>query len=142
MLPRLLNVVKIKYMAEITKEEFWKLYKALPEDLKEVLFSIDTQEAILNICKLCEIEEEPKVAKLVGDVLTGLLSPEELKDALKKNLNFDEDKAKKLDMYIQHYIFNPVADDLRELYHPEEKEVEETKTEKITVKDVYREPID
>ena len=130
-------------MVKITREEFWKLYKVLPEDLKEALFSVDTQDAIVNICKLCDIEDETKVAEIVGDVLIGLLPPEEFKEEAKKKLNLDENKAKKLDMYIQHYIFNPVADDLRELYHPEEKEIKEKEVvEKPKVRDIYRESIE
>ena len=127
----------------LSKEELWKIYKTLPEDLKEVLFSIDTSEAIWNICRLCEINEVATVAKYVGKVLMGLLPPEELKAALKKDLKLDEERASKLNTYIQHYIFNPVADDLRELYHPEEKEIKEKEIEeKPKVKDVYREPIE
>ena len=134
-------------MAKLTREGFWKLYKTLPEDLKEALFSIDTQEAIINICKLCDVEDDAEVAGIVGDVLIGLLSPEEFKEEVKKKLNLDENKASKLNAYIQHYIFNPVADDLRELYHPEEKEikeaeVEEKPEEKPKVRDIYREPIE
>jgi len=130
-------------MAKITREEFWKLYKVLPEDLKEALFSVDTQEAIVNICKLCNVEDDATVAELVGDVLIGLLPPEEFKEEAKKRLNLDENEAKKLDAYIQHYIFNPVADDLRELYHPEEKEIKEKEAaEKPKVRDIYREPIE
>jgi hypothetical protein len=127
---------------EFSKEELWKIYKSLPEDLKETLFSPDTSEAIWNICKLCEINEVAKVAKYVGRVLMGLLAPENLKEVLKKELNLDEDTASKLDTYIQHYIFNPVADDLRELYHPEEKETEKEVVEEKVRGDIYREPIE
>lgn len=128
-------------MARITREEFWKLYKALPQSLQEVLFSPDTQEAIIHICGLCDIDNDAKVAELVGDVLVGLLPPENFKKEAEEKLNLDQDRAKKLDIYVQHYIFNPVADELRELYHPEEKEIEET-PQKPKTKDIYREPIE
>ena len=121
----------------------WEVYKKLPASLQEAIFSPDTADAIWHICQLCDINEVAKVAKRVGDVLIGSLPPEDLQQTLKKELGLDDNVAKKLDTYIQHYIFNPVADDLRELYHPEEKEIEEKEAEeKPKVKDVYREPIE
>jgi hypothetical protein len=130
---------------EFSKEELWKIYEKLPKDLKEAIFSEDTADAIWNICKLCNINRVSVVAKRVGNVLMGLLPPEKLKETLQKELKLDNSTAKKLDVYIQHYVFNPVIDDLMALYHPEklekiEEEIE-ARQEKRS-KDVYREPVE
>ena len=121
----------------------WEVYKKLPSSLQEAIFSPDTADAIWHICQLCDINDVAKVAKRVGDVLIGFLPPEDLQQTLKKELGLDDNVAKKLDAYIQHYIFNPVSDELRDLYHPEEKEIKEKEAaEKPKVRDIYREPIE
>ena len=132
---------------KIPKEELWKVYNNLPEDLKTAIFSEDTADAIWNICKLCNINDVSIVAKEVGNVLMGFLPPEKIGETLKKKLKIDESAVKKLEINIQHYIFNPVIDDLMEIYHPEKleeakrefKEIEKKKKKKG--KDVYRETL-
>jgi hypothetical protein len=121
----------------IKKEEVWKIYKALPESLQEAIFSEDTSEAIWNIARLYNIKKVPVLAKNVGDVLLGLLPPEEFQEAIEKELGIDKDIAKKITRQVEHFIFNPVKEDLEILYHPEK--AEEKKEEK---EDVYREPIE
>ena len=34
-----------------TKEQFWKLYETLPQELKDTLFAEETGDDIYNICK-------------------------------------------------------------------------------------------
>jgi len=128
-------------MKGLTPEDYWKIYKTLPQDLKEAIFSEDTAEAIWNICRLCNINNVSKVAELVGDVLCGLLPPSEFKEKIIKELNIDEQTANKLFLYIQHYVFDPVRDDLEKLY----EEAQTTKTEveaSPPKKDLYREPLE
>ena len=108
----------------LSKDELWKIYEMLPESLKQAIVSEDTAEAIWNICKICNIKEEnvPKIAGEVGNVLMGLLPPKRFKDRIKSVLSLDDDTAKKLDVYISHYVFDPLKDELGQLYETKQEE--------------------
>lgn len=103
---------------KISKEKIWEIFELLPQDLKEAILSEDTAEAIWNICKICNIDEEkiPQVSKLVGNVLMGLLPPNRLQKRLQEIEGIDPETAKKLDVYISHYVFDPVKEELEEIY--------------------------
>ena len=124
----------------IDKDAIWKIYETLPNSLKEAIFSEDTSDIIWNIAKIYNISEIPKLARVVGDVLSGLLPPEDFRETIEAELKIDEDTAKKIEMQIEHLIFNPVKEDLDKLYHPEKTKIEEEKPERK--EDIYREPIE
>ena len=110
----------------LSKDDLWKIYEMLPESLKQAIVSEDTADAIWNICKICNIKEEdvPKIAKEVGNVLMGLLPPKHFKDKIRSVVELDDDTAKKLDIYISHYIFDPLKDELSQLYEAKEENVQ------------------
>lgn len=140
---------------QYTKEQLWKLYKKLPEELQEVIFSAETAENIWNICEKNNIEAVSSVAKYVGNVLVGVLPPEEFQEVLEKDLKIKKETAKKVAQEINRFIFYPVKPALEELYKieiapsakpaitppppakPPEAAPSEEKPEKP---DVYREP--
>jgi len=101
---------------EISSEAYWKAYQQLPPALKEMIFSPDTAEAIWGIAKICEINRTATLAKIIGDVLSGFLPPKEFKRVAQEQLNLDEERAKKLEIYVNHYIFDLVRDELNQLY--------------------------
>ena len=134
---------------ELTKEDRQKIFESLPATLQDAIFSEDTADAIWNICNLHDVNEIPIVAETVGKVLMGLLPPERFADILKKKTpNLDEGVIKKVAAEVQHYIFNPVIDDLMAIYSPEKleqltKELEpEIKASFDRRKDTYREKIE
>ncbi len=124
----------------LSKEEFWKIYNNLPADLKDSLFSPDTEEVILNISQICNIDDISLLAKLIGDVLIGLLPPKEFKNKAQKKFGLEDANAQRLETYVQHYVFNPVADDLEVLYG-ETKKKEKEEPLKEEREDAYREII-
>jgi hypothetical protein len=145
----------IKYnqrmLKEITKEQFWKLYSKLPQDLKDALFAEETGNNIYEICKRNEVEENlGEIVDLVGQVLLGLLPPNEFQETLEKELKLERERAKKISQEIYRFIFYPVKASLEELYKieiaapaqpkitppPGEKPISPPK------KDIYREPIE
>jgi len=132
---------------ELTKEQRWEIFNNLPERLQNAIFSEDTADAIWNICKLHNVNYTSEVASLVGNILMGLLPPEKMEAALIEKMGMDQSIAKAVAVEIQHYIFNPVVDDLLSLYSPDKvKELEqmsETGTSQPTSKskNVYREEI-
>ena len=139
-------------MEKLSQDELWAIYETLPASLKEAIFSEDTADAIMNICRLYDIKETPKVAKIVGNVLMGLLPPDMLKTALVAEAGVSQETAKKASMEIEHFILNPVKKDLDNLYEEqggkqkknegENKDMSQVKNSKAIKKDVYREPIE
>ena len=150
---------------QYTQEELWKLYDKLPEELKSALSGADTANHIWDICERYEIDEVSKVAKLVGNVLLGVLVPEDFQEKLEKELKIDQETAKKLTQEINRFIFYPVRPVLENLHKlqvtPEQKVIreeptvgveEETISERGSIReekpstpsqhDTYREPIE
>jgi len=148
-----------------TQDELWKLYEGLPEELKSAIFSAETAEQIRSICERNEIDEVQKVAKLTGNVLLGILFPENFQSELEKELEIGSEPAKNVTQEINRFIFYPVRPVLEKLHEikvaPERKSEikqtisenpeEETKTEKTpepkkqsipSSQDTYRENIE
>ncbi len=139
---------------QLSKDEFWKIYELLPEDLKDAIFSVETADNIALACKMAGVEDEreSKVAKLVGLALLGLIPPDEFPAALKQEAELNAEEAKKVSHQIQRLIFSRVKDSLAILYGKEsqaqigqlkeggEEEVQEKTKPSST--DIYREPIE
>ncbi|MFA5349159.1 MAG: hypothetical protein WC309_02170 [Candidatus Paceibacterota bacterium] len=132
---------------ELTKEQRWEILDNLPENLREVIFSGETSEAITSICQLHDIEDTSVIGKTIGQVLMGLLPPDKISGTIKKRLPvLEESLCNTLAIEIQHYILDPVMNDLMTLYSPEKIEQLDAKDdtvekEKSERKDVYREEI-
>jgi len=135
-----------------TSEQFWKLYEKLPQELKDALFAEETGNNIYDICKRNEIEENlEQIVDYVGQVLVGVLPPEELQGVLEKELKLEKEIAKKVAQEINRFIFYPVKSSLEELYKieiaPSAKPTgitppPEEKPSAPSGLDVYREPIE
>ena len=139
-----------------TSKQFWELYEKLPQELKDALFAEETGNNIYESCKRNEIEENlSEIVDYVGQVLVGVLLPEEFQEVLEKKLKLKKVTAKKVAHEINRFIFYPVKPALETLYQIEidqsiksdEKTGEETKIEKEEPQvpsktDTYREPIE
>ena len=139
---------------EYTKEQVWKLYEKLPDELKEAIFSGETADDIWNICDRNEVNEVSKVAKYAGYVLMGVLPPDEFQETLEVEAGIKKEMAKKVTQEINRFIFYPVKPCLEEVYKIEIKapagvslikpsEVtpkEEERPSTPPAKDTYREP--
>jgi len=154
-------------MLQYSQEQLWKLFEKLPDDLKDAILSEDTANTIREICQRNEIGEEdmPKLAKMVGDVLMGLLPPEEFTETLEKELKADKEQAKRISREVNRFILFPVKNSLEEFYKeirfapggrlvkqevkkeasekekPGLKEKPKLKEKKPVGADIYREPI-
>ena len=140
---------------EYTKEQFWKLYEKLPQELKDALFAEETGDNIHDICERNGVLENlDRVVDYVGRVLVGLLPPDDLQETLERELEIDKERAKKIGQEINRFIFYPVKAYLEELYKiemvpiagtpakPPVKKVEEKAEERPKREDIYREPIE
>ena len=141
---------------EYTKDQLWKLYENLPEELKEAVFAEETAENIYSVCVKNGIEDEriSEIARYAGHVLLGVLPPEEFSTTLEKELKLKKEIAKKAAQEINRFIFYPVRTDLEKLYQTKTAPVgetmpvtqpiavEEVKQESPKKEDTYREPIE
>jgi len=100
-------------------EHFWKLYKNLPEDLQDAIFSVETADSIYDICERNDINEVSLVAKIVGRILLGVLPPDGLLGILEKDLKLDADTAENATREIKRFILFPVKKSLGDLYESE-----------------------
>jgi len=136
-----------------TSEQFWKLYEKLPQELKDALFAEETGNNIYESCKRNGVEENlEEIVDYVGQVLVGVLPPEDFQETLERELKLRKEVAKKVAQEINRFIFYPVKPALEELYKieikPTEKLPEKPKKElpiteeKPKKRDIYREPIE
>lgn len=132
------------------QELLWELYEKLPEELKEAIFSEKTALAVWDICEKNEVEETDVVAKYVGQVLMGLLLPEDFAGVLEKELKLKKEAAGAMAQEINRLVFYPVKECLTAFRQGEqtgpaaieEQEKEEEKTAYEKRRDSYREPIE
>ena len=102
---------------EFTKEQFWKLYEGLPRELKDALFAEETGNNIFAVCEKNDIGDNLKdVVDYVGQVLIGVLPPEDFQQALEKEVKLKKDAAKKIAQEINRFVFFPVKESLATLY--------------------------
>ena len=138
-----------------TKDELWKIYKKLPQELQEAIFSVETADAILNSCERNRVEEVSEVAHYAGLVLMGLILPQEFSGILKKEMKLSKTSADAIARDINRLVFYPVKPALEQLHRmeievtarvvtpkPEEGEGEEEKQEEPKGDDTYREPLE
>lgn len=135
---------------KIPPEKFWKLYKTLPDELKEVLSSTKTGDDIFEICQRHGIPEKTEeMLDCVSLVLLGLLSPSDFQTLLEKELKIPPNSAKMIFQEIFRFIFFPVKESLEKFYKEglgvgKMPGITET-LEKPPIKkqeDIYREPIE
>jgi hypothetical protein len=103
-------------MAQYTKEQYWKIYETLPQQLKEAVFSAETADHIFETCETNKVEEVSKVAAEVGDVLMGLTLPKDFETALKKNVGLKPAVAQSIAQGINRLVFYPNKAPLEEIH--------------------------
>lgn len=104
---------------KLTKDQYWKLFQKLSDELKTQLLSEETAKNIFDICDRYEVEQVPQIASTTGDVLLGILKPDELEKTIEQELELKKEIAKKVAQEINRFIFYPVKNSLEELYSME-----------------------
>ena len=140
-------------LKKYTREQFWGLYKTLPQELKDALFSEEAGDNIASACERNEIPDDARgdIVDLVGQVLTGVLPAEDFQSELEKELKIKKEIAKKAAQEINRFVFYPVKPALDQLHGMEtnksikkpgeEKKTEEKPTE-LKKDDIYKEPLE
>ena len=139
---------------EYTKEEFWKIFETLPEELQKAIVSEETADIILNICEKNEIIDEKisEISRYIGRVLFGIIKPAELQKVLEEKIRLNTETAEKIASEADSLIFSKVRDELNNLDKINVEEIKKpgretplvSKGKPTTSKngDVYREPIE
>lgn len=105
-------------MSQYTKDELWKIFEALPVELKQAVFGEETADSIREICQRNNItgDQVGLVAGIVGDCLMGLLHPEDMAQTLVDDIGIDAGTAHNLSREINRLILFPVKSYLYEFY--------------------------
>ena len=136
----------------LTNEQFFEIFKNLPEEVKELLSSTKVYEVIESTStKYGLSDEQEKIVKdSAEEVLLGILPAEEFPKTLKKMIKSKND-IEKMGAEISRLLFFPINSALKNSVSPapvatqeetETKPTPEAPAEKqIPRKDSYREPI-
>ncbi len=125
-------------MFNYTREQLWQIYRELPKNLKELIFSEEVSAVIRNISSRNKLENVEKLAEIVGYVLLGLLPPHKLESVLISQLSIDKEKGEQVSFEVERFILSQVKKELGDLYKKEDYiPKEEEKKE-----DLYKEKIE
>lgn len=103
--------------AQHTKEELWKMYKELPEELQEALFSVENADRIDDICEEHAIAESSRpITKQIGNVLLGIVPVQEFENILVKEVGLKKATAQEVNRRIYRAIFYPIKMELEQLH--------------------------
>jgi|SRR3989339_1105236 len=140
-------------MPEYTREQLAKLYKGLPQELKDWIGSEDANDAIYQILKENDVLDEKceQISILTRNILLGLLPMENFEETIEKEVGLKKDLAEKISHEINRFVFFPIKSILNDLYGVEktagnvqlesaQKEIPEQ--EKPSKSDSYLEPME
>ncbi len=105
-------------MPRYTPEQFEQIFQKLPDELQEAIFSMETANAVYNACLSQGMTDErgTKVAELTGQVLMGLVLPEEFQKSLEKEGGIKKDASVNIARELTRFVFFPVKESLRQLH--------------------------
>jgi hypothetical protein len=133
-----------------TSEQFWKVYKNLPTDLQDALFSEENGDSLLDICEKNKADNNSDdIVDYVGAVLVGLLPPADFQKTLENELYITPEVAERISREINRLIFYPVKSSLEALYNPVATSQNEQSPRISTLPEIpsvgdddYREPLE
>lgn len=105
-------------MPTYSKQQLDAQYEKLPLSLKEALFSAGVAEKMFEIGKKngLTIEKTGFMAEETGLIILGLLAPRDFAASLSKRLEISLDKAQAIASDINHQIFFPLREILKETH--------------------------
>lgn len=105
-------------MPKYTKEQLEVQYEKLPDVLKDAIFSVEIAEKMFEIGKKhgLTMEKTGFAAEETGFIILGLLPPREFAGSLARRLDIETDKATALASDINHQVFFPLREALKETH--------------------------
>ena len=117
----------------LTEQQLQKKYYFLPENIKAVLDSENNMEIARQICRAHHLNDEEKVLiveQLIGLILLGFVSADDLSREISENIHLNKKHADDISSEINRKIFALIKSDIDKIYAPagalaEEKSVAE-----------------
>ncbi len=105
-----------------TKEQLLEMYRKLPHDLQDAIFSVDTAEAIRAIGEKNKlmIDKIGELADETGLVMLGLSSPSQFIPHLSERLGVSRELAGTISQEINEKIFLLIRESLKKVHGTEE----------------------
>ena len=103
----------------MNKEEFLKIYNALPKPLQEALYSDKISLTIRDTGSLAKLDNKGLfiLNETTTDVLLGQITPENFVKELKTRLKISDTSLEIINRIIRDKIFNPLKKELEECKH-------------------------
>lgn len=119
---------------ELKPEELRKLYLALPQDVRDAIFSVDTARSLEEIAKKhgLHIDKLDVLATAVSEIMLAIASPHGFGKRLQDGLGVDAAKAADITKDINERVFKPIRESLMKIHKKAghlEHEVRDTKYE-------------
>ncbi len=114
-------------MPNYTKEQLLEKYRALPKEVREAIFSINTAEIIRQIGEKHKlmIDKIGELADETGLVMLGLGHPNQFISHLTERLEINHELAKEIAQEVNLKIFYPIREHLKKMYGIIEEKFEE-----------------
>jgi hypothetical protein len=119
-----------------SRKEIEERYNHLPGVLQDALFDVDAAEKIFEIGRKhgLTIEKIGFLAEETGYIIMGFMHPREFVNSLAERLELDSGKARLIASDVNHQIFSPLRQSLKETHQMEVTEEEFQKTEPLVRK--------
>ncbi len=107
-------------MTSVTTDQARQRFLTIPEDIQDMIFSVQTAAVIQKICEDNHVPREKwgGVAEAAGLVLLGFIHPEDLANEIKERLMISSDAAGGLASSLINKMFASMKSRLDSLYHP------------------------
>ena len=94
------------------------MYRALPQDLKDALYGVDTTEAIQTVSHAygLHIDQMGELSNAIGQVMLGALHPRDFTKRIKAELGIDEQKAAALTREVNLSVFTKIRESLKRIH--------------------------
>lgn len=101
-----------------TKEQLYEIYRGLPEEIQDVMASMDSTYAIRTIGQKHQlhIDQIGELADAVGLVMLGLEKTDKLLSNIQTRLKIDQTTANAIAREVNEQIFLPIRESLQKLH--------------------------
>lgn len=109
-----------------TKEELMEIYRGLPEEIKDAMFSPLTTDIFDAIKEKQALTDEQReiMSVYTGFLMMGVLPPEKYVSTLIEKMGIDREKVASIAQIINRDLFNPIKDILKEVHAPQKNSEE------------------
>lgn len=128
-------------MAKLTPQQLKELYQKLPQDLKDVYFSIDSANVLQAIGKKYNlaIDKIGELADETGFVMLGLTKPKDYIANLTSRLGVSSDVSRQIADEINQQIFAKVRESLKKIHGIEGEQAKPEAKEAPSKEDIIKE---